>query len=164
MSTPAEETVLPPSDPALMSEVEAFLEGLQGQASLVAPDGIKTAIPDELYGVLVRVAQAMAAGQAVTVAPVSMRLTTSQAAEMLGISRPTLIRLLEDGAIPYDQPRRHRIIRLDDLLAFKRNRDQQRRALLAEMTRQAVADGLYDDRYVDYETVLRQVRHEMSAE
>jgi excisionase family DNA binding protein len=95
----------------------------------------------------------------VTVAPVSTRLTTSQAADILGVSRPTLIRLLEDGALPYEQPRRHRLLRLDDVLAYKRNQSAQRRALLSEMTRQAVADGLYDHTADMYAEALTAARH-----
>ncbi|MDR0847696.1 MAG: helix-turn-helix domain-containing protein [Propionibacteriaceae bacterium] len=156
--THAEETLLPPVDSSLIEEIEAFLCGHATKASLIAPDGSRTDIPTEVYDVLKRVVQAMSQGSAVTVAPVSMRLTTSQAAEMLGISRPTLIRLLEDGAIPYDQPRRHRILRLDDVLAFKRNQDARRSALLDEMTRQSYTDGLYDVSADEYTEALREAR------
>ncbi|MCL2784204.1 MAG: helix-turn-helix domain-containing protein [Propionibacteriaceae bacterium] len=154
----ADETVLPPADTTLIEEIESFLDNYGRQASLIAPDGKKTDIPPEVYDVLTRVVLALANGSAVTVAPVSMRLTTSQAAEILGVSRPTLVRLLEDGAIPYEKPRRHRIVRLDDLLAFKRNQDTQRQAKLAELTRQAVADGLYEATAEMYAEALREAR------
>ena len=154
-----EETVLPPSDSSLIEEIEAFLVQYgSGQASLIAPDGTKTEIPAPVYGVLRRVVQAMANGSAVTVAPVSMRLTTSQAAEILAVSRPTLVRLLEDGAIPYEQPRRHRLLRLDDVLAYKAEQKSRRRRILADLTRQAVADGLYDRSAEDYAEALREAR------
>ena len=154
-----EQTVLPPTDTSL-AEIEAFLASHPGQTSLVTPDGsTKTAIPDQVYDILKRVVDALAHGSAVTIAPVSMRLTTGQAAEILGVSRPTLIRLLEDGAIPYEQPRRHRLLRLDDVLAFKRNQHSQRKTILAEMTRQSAADGLYDHTAEDYSEALRQARH-----
>jgi excisionase family DNA binding protein len=102
----------------------------------------------------------MARGVAVTLAPVSMRLTTSQAAEILGVSRPTLIRLLQDGVIPYEQPRRHRLLRLDDVLAFQQQRRNLQQAMLAEMTRQAATDGLYQDKAEDYINVVRNTRHD----
>ena len=155
----AEETVLPPSDSSLMDDIEAFLAAYGDQASLTAPDGKQTPIPPQVFDALRRVVEALAAGSAVTVAPVSMRLTTSQAADILGISRPTLVRLLEDGAIPYEQPRRHRLLRLDDVLAYKAQQKAQRRAILAELTRQAVADGLYDRSAEDYAEALNEARH-----
>ena len=158
----SEETVLPPSDSSLISEIEAFLTQYGTQASLTAPDGTRTPIPREVFGVLIRVVQALAAGSAVTVAPVSMKLTTSQAADILNISRPTLIRLLEDGAIPYEQPRRHRLLRLDDVLVYKAHQRGQRRAILSELTRQGFADGLYDRSAADYAQALDEARHDKS--
>jgi len=151
------ETVLPPKDPALAQKVEEFLAAHAHSAALVA-DGKRVDLPDEVFQVLVRVAQAMSRGQAVTVAPVAMRLTTSQAADMLGVSRQTLIRLLEDGVLPYEQPRRHRLLRLTDVLAYKERRRVETRMTLAEMTRQASEDGLYDDTYEMYEDALRKAR------
>ena len=159
----AEQTVLPPNDSTLIDEVEEFLEQYGAQAALTAPDGTKTSIPPQVYEALKTVVQALANGSAVTVAPVSMRLTTSQAADIIGVSRPTLIRLLEDGAIPYEQPRRHRLLRLDDVLAYKHMQGDQRRALLAELTRQAVADGLYDRSAEDYAGALREARHSQAS-
>ncbi|MDR1189399.1 MAG: helix-turn-helix domain-containing protein [Bifidobacteriaceae bacterium] len=153
------ETVLPPHDATQIESVAKFLTANQRGAALTAPDGTSVPIPREVFDVLVRVAAAMAQDAAVTVAPVSTRLTTSQAAEILGVSRPTLIRLLEDGAIPYEQPRRHRVLRLDDVLAFQKRRRAEQRAFLADATRQAVADGLYSDRAADYAEALRAARH-----
>lgn len=63
---------------------------------------------------------------------------------MLGISRPTLVRLLEQGEIPFDKPGRHRKVRLADLLAYQ---DRTRRARLAgldEMVRHSEEAGVYE--------------------
>lgn len=152
-----EQTVLPPTDTSLVKEVEDFLAAHTHSAALVADDQ-RIDLPDEVFQVLKGVAQAMARGKAVTVAPVELRLTTSQAADMLGISRPTLIRLLADGALPYEQPRRHRLLRLGDVLAYKKSRHVTNRMALAEMTRQAYEDDLYDDSYEMYEDALGQAR------
>jgi len=149
--------VLPPSDSALIKQAEAFLAEHTHAAALEA-DGARVELPDEVFRVLVNVVGAMSRGDAVTVAPVSMRLTTSQAAEILGISRPTLIRLLAEGALPYEQPRRHRLLRLDDVLSYKHRRRVETRMALNEMTRQAAADGLYDDTAELYTEPLRQAR------
>jgi excisionase family DNA binding protein len=65
---------------------------------------------------------ALAAGQAVTVSFHRDTLTTQEAADVLGVSRPTLVRLLEDGEIPYEQPGRHRRVQLQDVLDFQERR------------------------------------------
>jgi excisionase family DNA binding protein len=87
----------------------------------------------------------MRAGRAITVAPLAQRLTTQEAADLLGVSRPTLIKLLEDGKIPFEQPGRHRRIRLDDLLAYRDRRRKERSEILDELVVQTQALGLYDD-------------------
>ncbi len=62
---------------------------------------------------------ALERGYAVTVVTHEATLTTQEAADVLGVSRPTLVRLLEQGRIPYDQPGRHRRLRLKDVLDFQ---------------------------------------------
>lgn len=69
----------------------------------------------------------------------------SRTADLLGVSRPTLIKLLEDGKIPFEQPGRHRRIRLDDLLAYRDRRRKERSRTLDELVQQTEASGLYDD-------------------
>jgi len=150
-------TILPPDDATGVREVEEFMSQHTQSAALVAGDQ-RVELPDEVFRVLVRVVQAMAHNKAVTVAPVSLRLTTSQAADMLGVSRQTLIRLLEQGKLPYDQPNRHRLLRLSDVLAYKQNQHVETRRVLAEMTREALEAGLYDDSYEMYEDALREAR------
>jgi excisionase family DNA binding protein len=142
----------------MLTPLHDTLASSDGPAALVGPDGRRVEIPTQVHDALIQVVDALRQGCAVTVAAVSTRLTTSQAAELLGVSRPTLVRLLEDGAIPYDQPRRHRTLRLDDVLAFKERRQHDQRMRLAEMTRQAVADGLYQDTAEDYADALREAR------
>lgn len=154
------ETVLPPRDGQEMGALAAFLDTYHQQGRLVAPDGTATTIPAEVYTVLADVVEAMRQGKAITVAPVSQRLTTSQAADLIGVSRPTLVKLLDEGEIPYEQPRRHRLVRLDDVLAYQRRRRATRRALLDEATRQATADGLYDTAAGDYAAALQSARRQ----
>ncbi len=123
------ETVFPPKDPSTIEPLTTFLATYADGALLIARDGVTTENPSQVFEVLKDVAEAMGEGRAITVAPVSLRLTTTQASEMIGVSRPTLIKLLEDGEIPYEQPRRHRLLRLDDVLALRgRAPSAQRRA------------------------------------
>jgi excisionase family DNA binding protein len=86
----------------------------------------------------------MAQGQAVTIAPVHQRLTTQEAADLLGISRPTFVKLLEDGEIPYEQPGRHRRVLLSDVLAYRTRRSVRSREALDRMVEIAEESGMYE--------------------
>jgi len=87
---------------------------------------------------------AMASGQGVTIAPHNAMLTTQEAADFLGISRPTLVRLLTDGLIPHEMRGRHRRVMLADLLDYQDRSRDDRRAALSEMVREGEAAGMYD--------------------
>ena len=75
---------------------------------------------------------------------------TQEAADFLGISRPTLVKLLEQGKIPYNQPGRHRGILFSDLLACLARRGEERRAALDRVTEGASEAGMYAGRPEDY--------------
>ena len=64
-------------------------------------------------------AGALAEGRPVTLACHEPTLSTQAAADLLGVSRPTLVRLLDSGVIPFDQPNRHRRVQLADLVAYQ---------------------------------------------
>ena len=77
-------------------------------------------------------------------APLHAVLTTQQAADMLNVSRPTLVKLLGEGAITYEQVGRHRRIRLADLLDYQKRSRHDRKSMLDELTRVASEDGTAD--------------------
>lgn len=114
------------------------------QCALVGADGTRLEVPGPVFEALVQVATAMARGQGVTVMPQNLLLTTQEAAELLGISRPTLVRLLADGEIAYEQRGRHRRIMLSDLLAYQERMRRERRESLDRMAREGQAAGLYE--------------------
>jgi excisionase family DNA binding protein len=137
------QTVLPPTKDA--PELASLATALQGPAAaLVGPDGTETPLPDEVYQVLKNVVDAMSQGLAITVAPHNTQLTTQEAADLLGVSRPTLVRLLEDGEIPFELRGRHRRVMLADVIAYQERARAKRRATLDEMTRTAAEDGTDD--------------------
>lgn len=144
MSAVLEHTVLPPADDA--STLPGILEVLErnDRAALVGLDGAQIVLPVEVYEVLRDVVTAMANGQAITIAPHDTILTTQEAANLLGISRPTLVRLLEAGEIPFTQPGRHRRVSLADLIAYQRRVRTSRRKTLDAMTNEAAEDDSYD--------------------
>lgn len=152
------ETVLPPKDADTVMAPLAALLRHRKTAELVAADGTKIRLPDEVFDVLRDVAEALMEGKAIRITALNQRLTTSQAASVLGISRPTLIRLLQDRKIPFEQPSRHRLIRLDDVIAYQRRRHAEVQAGLDELTSQAIADGLYDSSADDYREALRKAK------
>lgn len=125
-----------------MRDLESYLTSSSSKAALVDPDGNPRAIPDEIFNILEQVADALASGSGVTVAPYGMMMTTQQAADFLGVSRPTLVKMLEENVIPFEQPGRHRRVQLRHLVEYKeRFRGERRRALaeLAAQTPQAAA-------------------------
>jgi excisionase family DNA binding protein len=114
------------------------------QPALVGSDGARLELPAQVYDALVQVASHMARGQGVTVIPRSALLTTQEAADLLGVSRPTLVRLLKEHAMPYEQRGRHRRILLADLLRYQQEMRSDRREALDRMAREGQAAGLYD--------------------
>ena len=138
-----ERTVLPSGPTQPMVDLLVALRE-HGRPALVASDGVHIELPDELHEVLKDVVAALSQGLAITVAPQHTVLTTGQAADLLGVSRPTLVRLLEAGEIPFDQPGRHRRIRLGDLLAYQQRARRARAAGLDEMVRVSEDAGVYD--------------------
>ena len=97
-------------------------------------EGDQVELPESAYRALLLVVEAMAAGKAVTVAPQNKLLTTQQAADLLGVSRPTVIKLIDSGELPAETPgTRRRMIKLDDVLACKARRREAQYAALMEL-------------------------------
>lgn len=110
---------------------------------LVSPTGERQEIPAEVYDMLTLIVDALSAGHGVSVVPTDAQLTTQQAADHLGISRPTLVKLLEQGDIPFTKVGRHRRVKLQDLIEYEASARQARRRTLDELTAEASADGTY---------------------
>ena len=89
----------------------------------------------ELLGALLR-------GEAVRIVPLEAELTTGQAAELLGVSRPYLVRLLEEGKIPHHKVGSHRRVRARDLLAYLEAYRKRGRELMVELIGEAQELGL----------------------
>lgn len=103
------------------------------------------ALPDKLYRLLVRIVNDLAEGKAVSLTAAAQEMTTQRAADFLDVSRQYLVRLLDEGKIPFHRAGTHRRIYLQDMIAFRRERDRLRHEAIGQMARDAVAAGIYDE-------------------
>ncbi|MBD6619645.1 helix-turn-helix domain-containing protein [Komarekiella sp. 'clone 1'] len=140
------DSVIPPNLEAQpIKELERILSVKGSQAKLVGANGEQITIPDSVYQVLHQAVHAMALGKAISIVTQERELTTQQAAEFLNVSRPYLVKLLEQGDIPYIKVGSHRRVRFDDLMNYKKQRDEKRSQLLQELIEISEEAGLYED-------------------
>lgn len=118
---------------ALAHEVLVPLGGPLGYLSVTHGSGAPQALPPELGRLLQQVLQAVASGSSVTVMATPREVTTSTAAAMLGISRPTLMKMVKDGALPAHKVGTHTRLLSEDVLAAKKARRARERAAFAAL-------------------------------
>lgn len=144
---PGKEPIVAPEEerPALAS-IEKYLESKRGRpARLVGPTKDGVPLPSSLHRVLVEAARQLAEGNGVSIMPVTAEVTTQQAADLLNVSRPFVIGLLDKGEIPFHKVGTHRRIRLKDVLVYKRRRDASRRAVIERLAAEAQELGIYEE-------------------
>jgi excisionase family DNA binding protein len=116
-----------------------------GGAKLVGPGGREIEIPEPVHELLLLILKNLQAGRAISIVPEHQQLTTQRAADILGVSRPFLVRLLENGDIPFHMVGSHRRIYLRNLLEYKRQRDAARHEAINNMARAEMEAGTYDN-------------------
>ena len=131
------------SDKAQIAELSRLLSGNSNEPTQAGLHQIK--LPDGLYRLLMRIVQDLAAGKAVSLRPTVEALTTQEAAGFLGVSRQFLVRMLDQGKIPFHRVGTHRRVYLRDLIVFREERDVRRHEAISRMAREAVKDGVYDE-------------------
>jgi excisionase family DNA binding protein len=108
--------------------------------SITVQDGKKAmdmVLPASAAKLLVHVLQEMAEGHGITVLPSHTEVTTQEAADLLNVSRPFLIQLLEDGKIPFHKVGAHRRLQLQDVVKYKQRVYAVREKVLDELVQQA---------------------------
>ena len=96
----------------------------------------------QAVALLMDILETMAAGRGVTLVPENAELTTVQAAVVLNVSRPFLIKLLEDNVLPHRKVGKHRRVRMEDVMAYKARIDREREAVLDQLAREGQEQGL----------------------
>lgn len=134
--------VLPESEEAQVRQLNRMLQ--MGAAATVEADGGRVELPDTVFRLLKEIARNMQMGRAIVLIPEDRQLTTQRAADLLGVSRPYLLKLLKAGDLPYHKVGSHRRIYLKDLTAYRKRRELARKAALDSIAKEALESGLYD--------------------
>jgi len=115
-----------------------------GPVKVVGIHGRKAELPCTVAGLLDQILKNLQAGKAVTIVAEPQQLTTQRAANLLGVSRPFMVRLLEEGKLPFHMVGSHRRVHLKDVLAYRKRRDRERHSAINRMARMELAAGTYD--------------------
>ena len=137
-----EPIALPESEGTQIRELNRMLQG--GTPALVGTGGEKVELPDAVFRLLKDIVRNMQLGRAIILIPENQQLTTQRAADLLGVSRPHLIKLLEAGELPYHKAGSHRRIYLRDFVVYQKRRDAERKLALDRIAKEAYEAGLYD--------------------
>jgi excisionase family DNA binding protein len=156
-----------PDQPEQLATVASFLEAHQSRRGSSpepryflagAQEGDQVEVPEALHMVLLQVVEALKAGHAVTVAPQSSKLTTQQAADLLGVSRPTVVRLIDQGDLPAERIGTRRKVLLRELLDYRERRRQRQYDAIAATGVELDAE----DDPVAVQEQLRAIRQELA--
>lgn len=147
--------LIPPPEAQFPTEEEARLarDGSRRLAAVIdatastnvsiAGDGEAIELPASAARLLVEVLAQMGQGNAVQVMPVHAELTTQQAADFLNVSRPYFIERLEAGELPFRRVGKHRRVRFEDLLRYKKRTDYESKLAMSDLTALSQELGLY---------------------
>ena len=136
--------MISPADRKSAEDLLELLGGGEGHFTVHGKGGKTVDLSPSLAMVIERAAALVATGADVAMLPQEEELTSQQAADLVGVSRQYLVRLLERGDIPSAKIGKHRRVRAGDLAAYRLRRDEGRRAALAAITEQAQLDGGYE--------------------
>lgn len=132
----------PEPETQIIKRLEAVLD--KAHPKLIGMDGEEIPLPDSVYQALRQVVHMMAAGRVISLVPHDHYLSSQEAAEILNVSRPFLYTLLNEGQISYTMIGTHRRIQVEDLMEYKRKKDQTRRQALSELVAVSQELGFYE--------------------
>jgi excisionase family DNA binding protein len=106
--------------------------------------GAKIVLPVKALNLLSEILKAMSEGKPVSIVPIATEVTTQMAAELLGCSRPYLVKLLEEGKIEYTKVGKHRRIKYEDIVHYQQKMKEEQKQHLIDMMAADEESGLYD--------------------
>ena len=144
MTTIPEPLVPNEEEQQIALESSRYLAGLDKEGSLEIriENGESIAIPASAMRLLQYILAQMAKGNAVALSPLQAELSTQQAAELLNVSRPYIVSLLDSGKIPHHKVGTHRRVLFVDLIAYKNISDTKRKNALKKLSEQAQELGM----------------------
>lgn len=104
----------------------------------------KIRIPLNSLKLLAKILKITSQGKPVSIVPIATEMTTQAAADLLGCSRPHLVKLLEEGAIEYTKVGKHRRVKFEDVMAYKKRMKARQQELLIKIMNADEESGLYD--------------------
>lgn len=144
MASAQREPIIPgPEDRELAQQSSQKLAAVFGKQTRECPvtitvgEGETIILPFSAMQHLLQILSHMAQGNAVTLIPIHAYLTTQESADLLHISRPYLIKLLEKGDIPFEKVGSHRRVKAEDLFQYQARAEEEKKQALNELTRQA---------------------------
>ena len=136
---------IPNSQQKQILELQKLMQQ-EGKASLVGKGGEPALeLPDAVYSLLMRILQIMQEGNGISIVPFMQDLTTQEAANFLGVSRPFFVKLLETGKLHYHMTGTHRRVYLKDLVEYRQRRDQEKTDAINRIAQFEEDAGLYDN-------------------
>jgi len=124
-----------------LKSIKSLIEKKQDKGSTINIEidntGESITIPTKAFNLLKAVLRNMAAGNSIALFPTNSELSTQDAANILSISRPHLVKLLESGKIPFTKVGSHRRVQLKDVVAYENKIKKQNRTKLDQLTKQA---------------------------
>lgn len=161
---PKKVTISASLDSQVVENLRGLLAAHVGTFDLVSSSDERITLPQEIVDVLKEAVDIYHQGAAPQVHQFDEWVTTQQAADIVGVSRPSLIKMLGESAIPYTTigSGSHRRILLKDVIAYRDEWKRLRGHILADMVAEASENGFYDMTVADYEEPLRRARGKRS--
>ncbi|MEL6865104.1 MAG: helix-turn-helix domain-containing protein [Bacteroidota bacterium] len=104
----------------------------------------KIKIPLKVLKLLAQILKVTSQGKPISIVPIATEMTTQAAADLLGCSRPHLVKLLENGEIEYTKVGKHRRVKFEDVMAYKKQMKAKQQELLIKIMQADEESGLYD--------------------